>query len=345
MKMQEKKMEEPGKEDKEEKATQLDSEDRPIDLKGLVSKNEAMLRIFKIIGKIARTDCPVLIMGESGTGKELVARAIHYNSYRHSQPFMPVNCGALPESLLESELFGHERGAFTGAISSRKGVFEEASHGTLFLDEIGETTPFLQVKLLRALQDGEIKRVGAERNIRVDVRIISATNKDLSSAAKRKKEFRDDLYYRLNVATIQIPPLRERIEDIPHLTDFFIKKNSKKINKKIEAITPEVMEKLHRYSWPGNIRELENLIETASIFATPPFIQLQDIPTLQEKIALNHRKTRLIDLPFFEARDAFEKDYLTSLLQRTENNLSTASKLAQVDRKTIRIKAKRYGLL
>lgn len=338
-------MEELGKEDKEDQASRLDSEDRPIDLRGIISKDDKMLRIFKVVGKIARTDCPVLIMGESGTGKELIARAIHYNSYRYSQPFMPVNCGALPESLLESELFGHEKGAFTGAIATRKGVFEEAHRGTLFLDEIGETTPFLQVKLLRALQDGEIKRVGAERNIRVDVRIISATNKDLSSAVKRKKEFRDDLYYRLNVATIQIPPLRDRIEDIPLLTDYLIKKNSKKINKKIDAIGSEVMEKFLRYSWPGNVRELENLIETAIIFATPPVIQLQDIPTLQEKIALNHRKTRLIDLPFFEARDAFEKDYLTSLLQRTQNNLSAASKLAQVDRKTIRIKAKRYGLL
>jgi two-component system response regulator HydG len=321
-----------------------ESGDSPVELRGIVSKNDRMLQIFKLVGKISRTDCPVLIMGESGTGKELIARAIHYNSHRYSQPFMPVNCGALPESLLESELFGHEKGAFTGAITSRKGVFEEASSGTLFLDEIGETTPFLQVKLLRALQDGEIKRVGADKNTKVDARIISASNKDLSRAIK-KKEFRDDLFYRLNVATVNLPPLRERIDDIPLLIDFFVKKASKKVGKAIEALSPEVMEKLLRYSWPGNIRELENLIETAVIFATPPTIQLLDIPTLQEKIALHHRKTRVTDLPFFKAREEFERDYLVSLLQRSQYNLSSASKIAKVDRKTIRIKAKRYGLI
>jgi transcriptional regulator with PAS, ATPase and Fis domain len=325
-------------------ANNSSTEAKGIELKGIISKDPAMLRIFGLIEKLAKTDCPVLIMGESGTGKELIARAIHYNSPRRSQPFLPVNCGALPESLLESELFGHEKGAFTGALSSRKGLFEEANGGTLFLDEIGETSPFLQVKLLRALQDGEIRRIGAEKNIKVDVRIISATNKDLRAAVERK-EFRDDLYYRLNVAQIYIPPLRERVDDIPFLVDYFLKRASNKLNKPIKGISKEVMEKLIRYSWPGNVRELENLIETAVIFATPPIIKLQDIPTLQEKVALHSRKTRLIDIPFYKAREMFEKEYISNLLKRTNNNISMASEIAKVDRKTIRIMARRYGLL
>ena len=315
-----------------------------VELKGIITRNSQMLRIFDLVSKISQTDYPVLIMGESGTGKELIARAIHYNSSRRSQPFLPVNCGALPESLLESELFGHERGAFTGAISSRKGVFEEANRGSLFLDEIGETSLFLQVKLLRVLQDGEIRRVGAEKNIKVDVRIISATNKDLKDTVQ-KKSFRDDLYYRLNVATIQLPPLRERIDDIPLLADYFLKRAAKKAQKDIHKISNEVMEKLLRYSWPGNIRELENLIETAMIFANPPMIELQDIPKLQEKVSLSPRKTRLTDIPFYQAREVFEKEYLDNLLHRANHNLSMASKIAKVDRKTIRIKAKRYGLM
>ncbi|MEM2983437.1 MAG: sigma-54 dependent transcriptional regulator, partial [Candidatus Bathyarchaeia archaeon] len=243
-----------------------------------------------------------------------------------------------------SELFGHEKGAFTGALSSRKGLFEEANGGTLFLDEIGETTPFLQVKLLRVLQDGEIRRVGADRNIKVDVRIISATNKDLRTAVERK-EFRDDLYYRLNVAQIYIPPLRERLDDIPFLVDYFLKRASIKLKKTVQGVSKEVMEKLLRYSWPGNVRELENLIETAVIFATSPIIQINDIPTLQEKVALHSRKTRLIDIPFYEAKEMFEREYLSNLLKRTNNNLSMASEIAKVDRKTIRIMARRYGLL
>lgn len=303
-----------------------------------------MKKIYELVDKVSKTDCTILLQGESGTGKELIARAIHYNSTREGKPFLPINCGALPESLLESELFGHEKGSFTGAISTTKGVFEEAHGGTIFLDEIGEITPALQIKLLRILEGGDFKKIGSNKMFRVDIRIIAATNSNLIMAIKNNS-FREDLYYRLNVVSINLPPLRERIEDLPFLAMHFLKKASEKFKRPVTNIAPEVIQSFTRYSWPGNIRELENFIESATILTNSTTISLNDLPTLSEKIGINHRKTRLTDLPFYDARDIFEKDYIEKILSRCDGNISKASILGRISRKSLRTKAKRYGLL
>jgi len=315
-----------------------------IKLGNFVAKSKEMLKIFTLIGKVAKTPATVLIQGESGTGKELVARAIHYNSLRSDKPFVPINCAALPDTLLESELFGHEKGAFTGALNKRRGIFEEASGGTLFLDEIGDISPSLQARLLRVIQEGEIRKVGGDDNISVDTRIISATNCDLSRMVE-KKLFREDLYYRLDVVSIKIPPLRERVDDILLLAHNFLKKHAKRSEKDIEQIDPVVIEKLLRYSWPGNVRELENIIETAVVLSASKTITLRDFPTLSEKVSKSPRKTRTTDIPFYEARDAFEKDYIEDLLKRTKGNLTLASKIGQISRKSLRTRAKSFGLM
>jgi len=315
-----------------------------MDFFGIIGKSKEMKKIYELVDKVSKTDCTVLIQGESGTGKELIARAIHYNSRRQGKPFLPINCGALPESLLESELFGHEKGSFTGAISTTKGVFEEAHGGTIFLDEIAEITPALQIKLLRILEGGDFKKIGSNKMFRVDVRIIAATNSNLIMAIKNNS-FREDLYYRLNVVSINLPPLRERIEDIPFLAMHFLKKASEKFKKPLTSIAPEVIQSFTRYSWPGNIRELENFIESATILSNSTMISPQDLPTLSEKIGINPRKTRLTDLPFYEARDLFEKDYIEKILSRCDGNISKASKLGRISRKSLRTKAKKYNLM
>jgi len=315
-----------------------------IKLGNFIAKSKEMLKIFNLIEKVAKTTATVLIQGESGTGKELVARAIHYNSLRANKPFVPINCTALPETLLESELFGHEKGSFTGAINTRKGIFEEASGGTLFLDEIGDITSPLQAKLLRVLQEGEIRRVGGDDNISVDARIISATNCNLGEMVKEKL-FREDLYYRIDVVSINIPPLRERIDDIPVLAYHFLSKHAKQEGKPIKQIFPNVMEKLLRYSWPGNVRELENMIETAVVLGNHPTVVLDDFPTLPEKVSKFPRKTRATDVPFYEARNNFEKNYLADLLKRSNGNLTLASKMGKISRKSLRTRAKNFGLM
>ena len=226
---------------------------------------------------MAQYKSTILITGESGTGKELVARALHYNSDRAQNPFVPVNCGAIPENLLESELFGHAKGAFTDAIRTKKGLFEEADGGTLFLDEIGELPAQLQVKLLRVLQDGEIRRIGESKPIQIDVRIVAATVKDLTKEVNEGR-FRDDLFYRLNVLPIHIPPLRERKEDIPLLTAHFIKKYSQAMNKNVGGIDSKALEALMNYKWYGNVRELENTIERAIVLADGENIELENLP-------------------------------------------------------------------
>lgn len=315
-----------------------------MDFFGIRGKSNGMKKIYELVDKVSKTDCTILLQGESGTGKELIARAIHYNSTREGKPFLPINCGALPESLLESELFGHEKGSFTGAISTTKGVFEEAHGGTIFLDEIGEITPALQIKLLRILEGGDFKKIGSNKMFRVDIRIIAATNSNLIMAIKNNS-FREDLYYRLNVVSINLPPLRERIEDLPFLAMHFLKKASEKFKRPVTNIAPEVIQSFTRYSWPGNIRELENFIESATILTNSTTISLNDLPTLSEKIGINHRKTRLTDLPFYDARDIFEKDYIEKILSRCDGNISKASILGRISRKSLRTKAKRYGLL
>jgi DNA-binding NtrC family response regulator len=246
----------------------------------IVYASPAFHRVLELVRKVAATDASVLIEGESGTGKELIARAVHSSSARRNHPFIPINCGALPEGLLESELFGHARGSFTGAVANKRGLFEEARDGTLFLDEIGEMSPGLQVKLLRALQQGEIRRVGENRSVKVNSRIIAATNKDLKAAMKTGG-FRDDLYYRLNVFPIVIPPLRERREDVLPLAESFLKSARQKHGAGAGAavrFSPDAARALLRYAWPGNVRELEHAVERAVILAAGPDVRADDLP-------------------------------------------------------------------
>jgi two-component system response regulator AtoC len=255
----------------------------------IISKNKQMQKIFEVITKVAQYKSTILITGESGTGKELVARALHYNTDRAQNPFVAVNCGAIPENLLESELFGHAKGAFTDAIRTKKGLFEEADGGTLFLDEIGELPPQLQVKLLRVLQEGEIRRIGESKPIQVDVRIVAATVKDLVKEVNEGR-FRDDLFYRINVLPIHIPPLRERNEDVPLLTAHFIRKYSQAMSKNVLGIDSRALEALMNYKWYGNVRELENTIERAIVLADRENIEMENLPleiqNFQEEIPL-----------------------------------------------------------
>jgi DNA-binding NtrC family response regulator len=257
----------------------LESEDYDI---GIVGRTEPMQNVFKLIGQLAMSDATALITGESGTGKELIARAIYHHSKRSEKAFLAINCAAIPENLLESELFGHEKGAFTGAIAQRVGRFELANRGTVFLDEIGEIPLELQPKLLRVLQEREFERLGSTRTLRTDARLIAATNRDLATMVEEQK-FRSDLYYRLNVFPVRVPPLRERREDIPLLVRHFVQQFSRRMNRSVETIPSDTMNTLIRYDWPGNIRELQNVIERAVILSTGPVL----------KVPMDHLKTRV----------------------------------------------------
>src|SRR5580658_4347313 len=252
----------------------LESEDYE---QGIVGRSELMQRVFKMIGQLAGSDATALITGESGTGKELVARAIYHHSERVSKPFLAVNCAAIPEPLLESELFGYERGAFTGAAAQRIGRFEQCNQGTIFLDEIGDMTPATQTKILRVLQSGTFERVGGNEPLKVDVRVIAATNKPLE-AAVAARQFREDLFYRLNVVRIQIPPLRDRREDIPMLVNYFLKKLAREQQRQPKSIAASVIKALEKYHWPGNVRELENAIRRAHVLAKSGAILQADLP-------------------------------------------------------------------
>jgi len=313
----------------------------------IIGKNPKMLQIFETMKKIADVKSTVLITGESGTGKEIVAKALHFNSLRRDEPFIPVNCGAIPETLLESELFGYVKGAFTGATASRKGLFEEADGGTIFLDEIGELPLLVQVKLLRVLQEGEVRRVGDTRAIRVDVRLIAASIKDLDKETKEGR-FRDDLFYRLNVMTIHLPPLRERKDDIPILVDHFLRKYSQKLQKSIDRIEPEVMRLLMNYEWPGNVRELENIIERAIVLAERSTLNTEDIP---EELALGPARTR-ISIPFLGETDLsikkverkVEEELIRRALMRTGGNKTQAAKLLEISHRALLYKIKEYGI-
>ncbi|MGL5253746.1 MAG: sigma-54-dependent transcriptional regulator [Brevinema sp.] len=256
-------------------ATRLNAEPS---LQRIVGESPIIHTLLEKTKQIASTDATVLLMGESGTGKELFASAIHENSLRAEEAFIKVNCGALPENLLESELFGHEKGAFTGATARRKGRFELADGGTIFLDEIGDISAAVQVKLLRVLQEREFERVGGEETIKVDIRVISATNKDLRKAVA-EGTFREDLFYRLNVIQLDIPPLRDRVEDIPALADTFLKRYAEKYHKVAASFTPEVIQKMRAYSWPGNIRELQNAVETAVVLSSGECIEVEHLPS------------------------------------------------------------------
>jgi DNA-binding NtrC family response regulator len=309
----------------------------------ILGKSKPMQDLFALIRKVAGSRSTVLIQGKSGTGKELVAKAIHYNSRRRDRPLVTINCSAIPKDLLESELFGHVKGAFTGAVAHKRGLFEEADGGSLFLDEIGELSPELQVKLLRAVQEREIKRVGDTRTLSVDVRLIAATNRDLAQAVN-EGSFREDLYYRLNVIPIVLPELRDRAEDIPLLATHFLMKYGKEADPPIEGIAKEAMRLLLDYNWPGNVRELENVIERAVILGRGPQIRPEDLPThLRTRQTLPHRgaSTASAPPPTLEER---EREYIATVLQATGWHRLRAADILGIDRRTLYRKIRTYGL-
>ena len=292
------------------------------DFSNIVAKSQKMQRVLEAVAQIANVDSTVFIHGESGTGKELIAKAIHLASERKDMPFVAINCAAIPEALLESKLFGHEKGAFTGAIRSTKGLFAQAHEGTIFLDEIGDMSLPIQAKLLRVLQERQFYPVGSEKLVEVDVRIIAATNKDLENQVKQGL-FREDLFYRIHVIPIHLPPLRERKEDIPALADHFLKKFSQQMKKEVKGLTPSALQRLMLHDWPGNIRELENTIEYAVAMTQREI--LTDEYILQTKGALPDEQPFK---PLKEARDDYEKSYLIHLLEICKGNVSQASKMA-----------------
>lgn len=305
---------------------------------GIVGKSAVMQAMFELIENVALTEAPVLISGESGTGKELVARAIHDSSSRRDKPFIKVNCAALNENLLESELFGHAKGSFTGAQRDRIGRFEAAHGGTIFLDEVGDIPLATQVKLLRVLEEKEIERVGEHTSIKVDVRIISATHRDLE-ALVRQGRFREDLFFRINVFPMQCPALRNRSEDIPAIVQHFIRENAKKTGKKIIGLTPLAMEKLVQYSWPGNVRELRNTIEYAFVLCASGGIDAQHLPP---KLLMT---APVCEMPSEESPSAnHEKEDLIDILRRTNGNQSEAARIMGVSRVTIWKRIKRLGI-
>ncbi len=300
----------------------------------IIGKSDAMQEIYDLISQVAPTDSTVLITGESGTGKELIAQAIHGNSQRCYMPFVAVSCGALPDSLLESELFGYERGAFTGAEHTKKGRFEMADNGTLFLDEIGDISLKTQVDLLRVLQHKEFRRLGGQREINVDVRILAATNRDLKKAISENL-FREDLFYRLNVISIHVPPLRERREDIPLLVKAFIHKYCLEMNKELVKITPSALQLLMDYNWPGNVRELENIIERALVIGRSKEITPDDLP-------FSRRELKSDAMP--KSLKSMEKLHIRGILEETDWNITQAARLLQIDRQTLYNKIAKYNL-
>jgi len=340
---------------------------KKYNFKGLIGDSPRMQTVYEMIEKIADTDSTVLITGESGTGKELIAKTIHYNNTsRASGPFIPLNCAAIPKDLLESELFGHEKGAFTGAINARLGRFELAQGGTLFLDEVGELDPSLQVKLLRVLQEREFERVGGMKTIKVDVRILAATNKDLEKATKDGK-FREDLFYRLNVIPLHLPPLRERIEDIQLLTAHFVNEFARKRKREPFTFSPDTLQCLLKYRWPGNVRELENLIERLTILVSGNVVNMQDLPEKLHQLTLpdiDHvagipdRSMQSASAPasrnpvefsdkgvdLNEMVGAMERDLILKALDRAGGVRSRAAQLLGLNRTTLLEKMKKMGI-
>ncbi len=346
----------------------LESEDYEL---GIVGRSQIMQQVFKLIGQVAATDATALVTGESGTGKELVARAIYHHSDRNQQPFLAVNCAAIPEQLLESELFGHERGAFTGATNQRIGKFEQCNHGTIFLDEIGDMTPATQTKILRVLQSGTFERVGGNQPLQADVRVIAATNKPLE-AAVAAKQFREDLFYRLNVVRIPVPPLRERADDIPLLVNYFLEKNGRELQKPPKSVAANALRALERYHWPGNVRELENAVRRAHVMAKSDAILLSDLPPEingQPGLGMGSTATPLPvtgpagepvatdagslarQLYQWARRDpklkvipAVERELVIQALKETNNNQVHAAKLLGITRATLRKRIDKFGI-
>jgi DNA-binding NtrC family response regulator len=320
--------------------------DKSFSIGNIIGKSKAMENIFKVVRQIADSKSTVLIMGESGTGKELISRAIHYNSNRKNFPFVTINCAAIPETLIESELFGHERGAFTNAIEKKLGRFEIAQHGTLFLDEIAELSLSTQAKILRFLEEKEFNRVGGSKTIKVEVRLITATNKDLNQLLK-KGEFREDLYYRINVVPIVIPPLRERKEDIPILLEHFIKKFNAENNKNLKGVSKEALELMMNYDWPGNIRELENLIERIIALTSNEYIQHNELPfSLINIPKINGLKESVLNgkVSFLEAEEEFEKGIILDALKRANYVQSHAAEMLRISRRILKYKMEKLGI-
>ena len=299
--------------------------------KNIIGRSEKMVKIFELIHHIAPYDSSVLIIGESGTGKELIANAIHYNSPRASMSFIKVSCASLSEGIIESELFGHEKGAFTGAIASRKGRFELAHQGTLFLDEVEDIPPATQIKLLRVLQEGEFERVGGNKTIKVNIRIIAASNRDLQEAVKRGV-FREDLYYRLNVVNIKLPALRDRRDDIPFLVNFFIEKYNQRYHMRVRGISQKAMNLLTDYEWTGNVRELENTIESILVINSPEVIDLQHLP---QEIRDAKERPEVISIKIGTPLDEVEKEMLIQALRATKGNKRKAAQLLGINVRTI----------
>ncbi|WP_432613107.1 sigma-54-dependent transcriptional regulator [Geotalea uraniireducens] len=318
---------------------------REYSFANIISRNERMKDIFALVRKVCDVRTPVLLLGESGTGKELVARAIHYHGSRRDGPFVALNCGAIPENLLESELFGHVRGAFTDAAADRRGLFEEADGGTLFLDEIGDMPLSLQVKLLRVLQEGELRRLGGAKQIKVDVRIISATAKRLD-AEVAAGNFREDLYFRLNVVSITLPPLRERQEDIPLLVAHFLEKYGKEFGKPgaAVAVSPEAMQLLLAYSWPGNVRELENCIERGLLLAEEGGLAPEVLPGPVRKLAESDRALGGDSLSIKKAEEELEREFIRRALEITGGNRTHAARLLEISHRSLLYKIKEFGL-
>ena len=322
--------------------------------KHLIGQSPAMQTVFNIIDRVAATPSTVLITGESGTGKELVAKAVHAGSDRVDNPFIKINCAAIPRELIESELFGHERGAFTGAVESKPGRFELADTGTLFLDEIGEIPIEMQVKLLRAIQEQEFERVGGISTIRVDVRLIAATNRELAKEIQNGN-FREDLFYRLNVVPIELPPLRERPDDIPPLTEHFITKYNERLQKQVAGFTDDALQAMVRYPWPGNIRELENVIERTILFCDGDEIDVEDLPP---EVCSSPGAPPALPIPALhlpppssglkdlvrETTSVLEKQYITKALEETGGNVTRAAALLKISRKSLQNKMKEFGL-
>jgi DNA-binding NtrC family response regulator len=319
---------------------------RQHDREDIVGEHPEMQKLSRLITQVARTTTTVLITGESGTGKELIARAIHHRGPRRDKPFVPVNPAAIPESLVESELFGHEKGAFTGAHQRKLGRFELAQGGTLFLDEIGLLRPEVQAKLLRVLQEREIERVGGTHSIKIDVRIVAATNLDLKRAVATGA-FREDLFYRLNVVPITVPPLRDRIEDLPLLVDHFIRRYNHECNKRIEALTPDALAALGAYGWPGNVRELQNIVERTVVLVDGPLISAADLP-LDLTISPARPGTasggdkRSLDLN--EASDRFERLIVQRVLEEARGNVSEAARVLGLHRNSLKMKLARWKI-
>ena len=313
-------------------------------LENILSKSPKMLKVFELIRSLAETDSGVMITGETGTGKELVARAIHNLSRRKIRQFVAINCGAFPDTLLESELFGYEKGAFTGAVQSRGGKIELADGGTLFLDEIEAMAPPMQVKLLRVLQEREVERLGGNRKVKIDMRVIAATNVDLSLCLARGT-LREDFYYRINVIPIQLPPLRERLEDLPLLIEHILSRHPVAMERNIRQVAPKVLDQMLTYHWPGNIRELENILERAIVKSRGDVIENVDLPAPPQRIVdLWYAGNGAREISLKQWLSNSEKDYLRSLLIKYKGSISSTAKEAKVDNKTLYRKMRRHGL-